>query len=193
MSEYGDIIYPTGADNSYPIKLCQLLCDKFVRSTTRRLKILDIGCSKGILLEAFSTVRNFECYGIDLRDENAPGMVFRQCNIENEAIPFEDDFFDVIFTKSVVEHVYDTDNFLSEAKRVLKPGGAFICMTPDWKSQMHTFYNDYTHVKPFTRKGLQDAMLINGFKDVSSEYFYQLPFIWRYPFLKFVPMFQINH
>jgi SAM-dependent methyltransferase len=188
MSQYGDIIYPSDDGNPYPEKLCRHLVDRFVSdSPAQELALLDIGCSHGTLLHAFLKARPFKCYGTDLRNENVAGIDFRKCNIEKEKLPFDTDFFDVIFTKSVIEHVYNTDNFLGEVMRVLRPGGLFICMTPDWKSQMHTFYNDYTHVKPFTRKGMQDAMLINGFEDVRCEYFYQLPFVWKYPFLRVIP------
>jgi hypothetical protein len=34
---------------------------------------------------------------------------------------------------------------------------------------------------------LRDALRINGFKQADCEYFYQLPFVWKYPFLKFIP------
>jgi len=56
-------------------------------------------------------------------------------------------------------------------------------MTPDWRSQFKIFYNDYTHVRPFTRKGLQNALIIHGFSNVVCKYFYQLPLLWKYPFL----------
>lgn len=179
-------MYPSGEKNIYPQKLCNYIYDRFFETKDKSPRILDIGCGKGTILKAFAR-NGMECYGIDLRDENNSEIIFKKCNIEQEQIPFGNDFFDAIFTKSVIEHVYNTDNFLSEVRRVLRPSGSFICMTPDWKSQMYTFYNDYTHVKPFTRKGLQDALLINGFEDVECEYFYQLPFVWKYPFLKFVP------
>ncbi len=54
-------------------------------------------------------------------------------------------------------------------------------MTPDWDSQHSTFYDDYTHVKPWTRKGLQNALRMQEFLDVNCIYFKQLPILWRYP------------
>ena len=68
--------------------------------------------------------------------------------------------------------------------RVLKPGGIFVALTPDWKSQQSFFWDDYTHVKPFTQKGLRDVLKIHGFKEVNCELFYQLPFLWKYFWLK---------
>ncbi|HIN93775.1 MAG TPA: class I SAM-dependent methyltransferase [Alphaproteobacteria bacterium] len=42
-----------------------------------------------------------------------------------EDIPFPDDHFDVVIATSVMEHVTDLEQSLSEVHRVLKPGGIF--------------------------------------------------------------------
>jgi ubiquinone/menaquinone biosynthesis C-methylase UbiE len=130
-----------------------------------------------------------KCYGVDLREVGSDGIEVRRCNVEREDIPFEDNSFDYVFSKSLLEHVANTDHLLSNVYRVLKHGGKFVCMTPDWKSQISHFFDDYTHVHPFTRKSLRDALAINGFQDTSCEIFYQLPFVWNRTYLKFIPMF----
>ncbi len=48
------------------------------------------------------------------------------------------------------------------------------------------YYDDYTHVKPWTRKGLQNAMRIHGFKQIDSRLFRQLPALWKIPALETV-------
>ena len=94
--------------------------------------------------------------------------------------------FDFVYSKSVIEHVRNVDNFLSQALRVLKPGGMAIIMTPDWRSQALYFWDDYTHVTALTRKSLQNAMLINGFTEVDCNYFLQLPIVWEKPWFEWV-------
>ena len=106
-----------------------------------------------------------EAYGLDKRNECISALKefdVRDCDIENEPFPYNDNFFDFVFSKSVLEHVVNIDNFLKQSLRVLKPGGMAVMMTPDWKSQHDFFWDDYTHVKAFTRKSLQNAMIING-------------------------------
>jgi len=182
MSNYTNIIYPHSSSNTYPQKLCRYLFDRFYSSGK---KILDVGCGKGTHIKLFEDL-GLDGYGVDLRVGSTDKI--KKCNVETENISFEENMFDYVFSKSLVEHVNNIDNLFTNIFRVLKPNGVFVCMTPDWKSQMSHFWDDYTHVHPFTRKSLKNSMLINGFKDVRCEYFYQLPFLWNRPYLNFVPV-----
>ena len=72
-----------------------------------------------------------------------------------------------------------------DLKRILKPGGLNLIMTPSWvHNSWGPFYVDHTHIRPFTKKSLSDAMKMSGFKEVRVNYFYQLPILWKYPFLE---------
>lgn len=170
-------------ENDYPQKLCNHISDEILSKygDLKGKKLLDIGSGKGNHLIGFKR-RGLEIFGIDKRVEcqdAVEGIEVRECDIESEAFPYEDNFFDFAYTKSVIEHVTNTDNFVKETMRVLKPGGVAIFMTPDWKSQHKCYWDDYTHVKAWTRKGLQDALHIHGFKNVKCNYFLQLPFVWK--------------
>ena len=185
MSDYRDVIYGKDDNNDYPSKLCDHIVMKYFNAGGGML--LDVGCSGGTHMRYFAR-HGMTCKGVDLRDENVKGFEIKGCNIETEKIPFKDNPFDYVFSKSLAEHVINTDNFFSNVLRVLKTGGIFVCMTPDWKSQASHFWDDYTHVHPFTRKSLRNALTINGFKEAECEYFYQLPFVWECRFLNIIPM-----
>ncbi len=190
MTKYAEVLYPKDDKNQYPKKLAGYIYNRFIKNYQNgdaNKKILDIGCSSGKALKRFAEFENLELYGVDIRDEKVDGITFKECNIEKDKIPFPDNYFDFVYSKSVLEHVINTDNFISEARRVLKPGGVFIGLTPDWKSCRDIFWDDYTHVKPFTRKGLRDVLLIYNFHQAECEYFYQLPFTWNHNWLKIIP------
>jgi hypothetical protein len=51
-------------------------------------------------------------------------------------------------------------------------------LTPEWKYIYTSFYEDFTHRTPFTKKSLEDIHLITGFKDVKVQSFKQLPILW---------------
>jgi SAM-dependent methyltransferase len=94
-------------------------------------------------------------------------------------IPYEDNNFDYVFIKSVIEHISNTDLFLSEIYRVLKPGGKVIILTPDYQKQKDFFYDDYTHIKPFTLNSLKMAVQLNGFGLMIGKWFYYYRKIWE--------------
>lgn len=148
-------------------------------------RLLDVGCGRGEYLKAFAHL-GFEVAGVDSA-QSAPGMAPGLCvevvNVEQEPLPFPDASFDYIYSKSVVEHLRRPGDMLAECFRVLRPGGAVVIMTPSWKHQWRVFYEDYTHVTPFTVNGLTDAMTLAGFSQVHVELFWQLPFLWRRPWL----------
>lgn len=196
MPNYLETIYFTeeyGKDK-YPQKLCNHIYETYYKNyiekhNIQNPKLLDIGSGKGNHLVGFSR-RGIDSYGLDKRGECLnilDSFDIRECDIEKDRFPFEDNMFDFAFSKSVLEHVHNTENFLQENLRILKPGGIAVHMTPDWKSQMNWFWDDFTHVKPFTRKSLQNAMKINGFSEVHCIKFLQLPFVWKHPFLEAIP------
>lgn len=100
-------------------------------------------------------------------------------NAEWMRIPYEDNHFDYVFIKSVIEHICNTDLFLSEIYRVLKPGGKVIILTPDYQKQKSFFNDDYTHIKPFTLSSLKMAVQLNGFKIMIGKWFYYYKKIWE--------------
>lgn len=190
MSTYLETIFfkDEYSEKAYPQLLCKHIDERYFsrNGDNKNKSILDIGSGKGNHLVGFARC-GMKTYGLDKRTECISALRqfdIRECNIESDPFPYEDGFFDCVFSKSVLEHVTNTDNFLSESLRVLKRGGVAVFMTPDWRSQRKHFWDDYTHVKAFTRKSLQNAMIINGFQDVDCSYFLQLPAIWKHPWLK---------
>jgi len=191
MGNYLDVNYfrDEYSPKMYPQLLCNHLVNEYYlknfNGNVNGKKLLDIGSGKGNHIVGFSR-NGIECYGIDKRDECVEILKdyeIRYCDIENESFPYDNDYFDMIFSKSVLEHVYNGDNFLSETYRVLKPNGIALLMCPDWGSHYKVFWDDHTHVNAWTRKGLQDAMEIHNFLNVNVSYFRQLPILWKYPML----------
>jgi len=180
MSNYLETIYFRNEQGEYDYP--QQLCDYLVKRYKLSGRLLDVGCGKGNHLVAFNR-RFLHTEGIDSRPITSE---ISKCDLEKEEFPELENDFDVVFSKSVIEHVNNADNIISEIKRVLKPGGRVILLTPDWNTTHEVFWDDYTHVKPWTRKSLQDALMIHGFTEVKSELFRQLPLVWKYPKLNYI-------
>ena len=185
MADYIEIIYDEKSHplNSYPNQLIKHLFDMYGMSKGQ--KILEPGCGRGEFLDAYRRL-GLKCYGLDLSacaGEFLEGIEVKQANIENEPLPYKDDYFDIIYSKSLMEHLRHPDKYLSEVFRILKPGGKVLCLIPDWESNYKTYFDDFTHVTPFTKISLRDILLMCDFTDVNVVKFRQLPIVWRYPFL----------
>jgi len=189
MTDYLKVIFneQDRPRTSYPAELCRYLFQRFDLKAGD--KILDLGCGRGDFAAAFKQT-GLDVYGLDWCESPSPdlfaGIPVRYADVGADPFPYPNDMFDVVFSKSVIEHVADPTNFLNETRRVLKPGGRIIVMTPDWNSQMKIFYDDHTHRHPFTVTGLTKALKVFGFREVACERFYQLPVLWKYPALKLV-------
>jgi ubiquinone/menaquinone biosynthesis C-methylase UbiE len=77
------------------------------------------------------------------------------------SLPFASGSFDVVRAKEIIEHIVDLKTFMLEVHRVLVPGGLFLSRTPTPMSMLYpvgNFYDDYTHVRPLSRSGLQHLL-----------------------------------
>jgi SAM-dependent methyltransferase len=108
--------------------------EALVRSRlTPQSRMLDLGCGRGGVVELFW--RQVElAVGLDpdapsLTDHRAPGMpVIRGLG---ERLPFAADSFDLVVSVWVMEHLKEPLVTLREVRRVLRPGGHFVFLTPN--------------------------------------------------------------
>lgn len=188
MSDYLKVVY--SEENTpytdYPSKLAKYLFDAF--DLKEKNTMLEIGCGRGEMLRNFKNL-GLHVEGIDLSPE-APNyhedIEIKVANVEEEKLPYPDNSFDVIYSKSVLEHFYYPERYMKEAYRVLKPGGVILTLVPDWESCYKVYFDDYTHRTPFSKIGLEDILKIHSFKDVHVYKFRQLPLLWKYPKLNII-------
>jgi SAM-dependent methyltransferase len=96
-------------------------------------RILDIGCGIGTYVKRFRAFSD-DVYGVDVEPERVAEASLTLPNISvatGEALLFPDDFFDLVFSNEVIEHVDDDRKTIQEAVRVTKPGGAIVIFAPN--------------------------------------------------------------
>lgn len=184
-SDYLTVVYDEGQRpfTDYPKKLCHYLFQ--TAKLKPEMKMLEPGCGRGEFLANFQDL-GLDVTGVDISPnakEFSTGFPISLCDIENEALPFENNTFDVIFSKSFIEHLYYPERYLKEAYRVLKPGGILITLVPDWEANYKIYFDDFTHRTPFTKVSLCDAYQMFGFEDSKVYKFRQLPIVWKYPLI----------
>lgn len=94
---------------------------------------LDLGCGDGRLTAALDATR---LTAADVSDVALARAAARLPGAETVALepdaplPFGDNAFDLVLCAETVEHVRDLQLLLSEARRVLRPGGRLALTTP---------------------------------------------------------------
>lgn len=101
--------------------------------------LLDVGCDDGERTLLFaSAIGTTKLYGVEIVAERASqaegrGIAVSRADL-NERLPYDDGSFDVVCSNQVIEHLADTDTFVAEVARVLRPGGYAITSTENLAS-----------------------------------------------------------
>lgn len=166
--------------------------DFYLRSIVRHCRggrLLDVGCAAGYFLES-ARERGFAPFGIEYAQFSA--AVARE-KFGSEAVEtgtlettrFPDGSFDVITMIDLLEHVTDPAAALTRARKLIKPGGIIVVVTPDTDALTNTIMGRrWTHYKKehlyyFNRRslgflagraGLDVRSYGHGLKYITLEY-----------------------
>jgi 2-polyprenyl-3-methyl-5-hydroxy-6-metoxy-1,4-benzoquinol methylase len=143
--------------------------------------VVDVGCGTGDQLKSINEL-GFDVIGLDQEKKQCDdNLDYRQCNIIKNAFPVDDNVANIVFCKSVIEHlhIYQIDHFFSEMKRICKPGGCILISTPDWSYNFRSFYDEFTHCTPFTSRSINHCFQMNGIAQVVTYSLIPLPITWN--------------
>lgn len=102
----------------------------------RGKRILEVGVGAGTDHLQWARA-GCDCYGVDLTDAGIEttrarlalyGLTSTLQRVDAETLPFDDGFFDLVYSWGVIHHSAHPDRILAEIRRVLRPGGTFIGM-----------------------------------------------------------------
>jgi len=73
---------------------------------------------------------------------------------------------DVVFASNLLEHLDDDPlaATLAEVSRVLRDGGRFVVMQPNFALAWRNYFDDFTHRRVFTHISLRDVLRTQGFE-----------------------------
>ena len=130
--------------------------------------VVDVGCGQGDFLTQAKELR-INAEGIDDKDFWVTCCVKKGLKVKKGSIfeiPYDDNSVDGIFLQSVLEHA-DAVKSMKEISRVIKNEGivAISCPTPE-----KHFWDDPTHVRPYTIKSLSTLFEMFGFKVTHKNY-----------------------
>lgn len=98
------------------------------RHTPAAPKVLDVGCSTGVLMRTLAAaIPDAHIEGIDLD----PGAQAEGFDIRHGEFTETTGTYDAITFRFVLEHVPDPHAYLTHARRMVEPGGAVFACVPD--------------------------------------------------------------
>jgi SAM-dependent methyltransferase len=149
-------------------------------------RVLDLGCGAGRFVAALREA-GAEPVGVEIAEaalerarRNVPGADLRLVEPDG-SLPLGHGEVDLVWCSEVLEHVPDTVGFLTEARRVLKPGGRILVTVPDHGVARRTaialarheqHYDPLgQHLRFYTRRSLAAALEATGFTSVRCTRF----------------------
>lgn len=113
---------------------------EFARDYVKGKKSADIGCADGYGTQYLADYTE-STIGVDYSEvtiEAARSKHASKTNLSFKSgkvppIPLDSESVDVVTAFQFIEHIHDRVGFMKDVHRVLKPGGVFICTTPNIK------------------------------------------------------------
>jgi 2-polyprenyl-3-methyl-5-hydroxy-6-metoxy-1,4-benzoquinol methylase len=130
--------------------------------------ILDAGSGSGWIGDALRDSLSATVTAVDIKSEllkgtshtNAAAMDVRHLGF-SEA-------FDLILAKDIIEHMVNPAAAMDQFHQVLKENGKIFINVPS--PQAPYFWDDYTHVRPFTKASLSHLLMESGFEILHMHY-----------------------
>ena len=188
----------------------ELLEKEILSNINSQSVVLDAGCGfDAAVLSKYSYLVKLPI-GIDLIEDfsvHDNKIKLITANLEN--LPFKDNSIDLCFSRSVCEHLKNPYKVFRELKRVLKPGGKIIMVTPNkwhyssiissvlptsFKSYFlkkvfgeHAYDNFPTFYKANTKYAIKNIVNKTGLKIEKIIFIRHYP----YPFMFSIPLFRL--
>lgn len=102
-------------------------------------KFVDLGCDNGKwTMKMAERIGTKDVHGTEILERTAKLAKKNGVNVSigdlNKRLPYKDGMFDVVHANQVIEHLNNTDMFMDEIYRILKPGGYAVISTENLSS-----------------------------------------------------------
>jgi SAM-dependent methyltransferase len=145
---------------------------RFVRGLGRVERALDVGCGDGRLTAELDvaqlTAADVSAVALERARGRLPGAALVELD-PDATFPLDDSAFDLVLCAETIEHVRDVQLFLSEIRRVLRPGGELALTTPAARPLGRPEDPLSPHLRRFTRRSLRRVLGELGFELHSIE------------------------
>lgn len=106
-------------------------------------KVLDLGCGTGIVVDTLAK-GGLDAYGAEVSKTSIALAKRKRAGrfylYDGTQLPFDSEFFDLVGSFNVIEHVDNVLLFLDESLRVLRPGGYLLIAAPNFLSITSSYH-----------------------------------------------------
>jgi ubiquinone/menaquinone biosynthesis C-methylase UbiE len=140
-----------------PMAKARFIANKIRKFIPCDARHLDIACGDGDIMQAFADI-GCKSVGIELLQYRVERCHKRRLNVVKgditKGLPFEKDSFNVVTLISILEHLQDTKQLMSEVERILSPGGIAVIQIPNpfFPIDLHYFLPFYGYLPEFVRE-----------------------------------------
>ncbi len=138
------------------------------------ITVLDVGSGNGRLASRVQCSKDdylaLELDSVCLKELRQQGFSAIKYNLEAGVLPFADEAFNLVIMSNILEHLGKHFNIAKEAYRVLRSGGIVYTTVPSEFSRY--IWDDFTHLRGYTKEAIKTELETAGFSNVRVEYNY---------------------
>ena len=144
------------------------ILDKNNITLYQKIRVLEIGCgdAKSISYSHPNIERHAidkgETFRVELENRGIK-FVCKDVDTANLKLPYEEGSFDIVLLNHIIEHIYNNESFMGEMGRILVRNGILYVRCPNVLRTKMEFYNDYTHIRPYTPASIEQIASAYGF------------------------------
>jgi len=133
-----------------------------MKKENENLNILEIGAGAGWQAKRLSET-GYKVQAIDLKHSSySKNRVWPIKDYDGKHIPFTDNYFDLVFSSNVLEHIPHLSDFQNEMQRILKPNGMAIHIVPSGSWRFWTNIAHYPYILKMSLKIIGKRIIPEG-------------------------------
>lgn len=156
--------------------LTEVLLSKYCQKG-QKLKILNLGAGTGDDLEALNQYGRV--YVIDINKDALKlipaNLCFEKRIADATKLPYKSDFFDMVVSFDVFEHISDDAAAVSETRRVLKKNGRLLFSVPAFQFLFSSHDRALEHKRRYNKRMLK--RLLSDFHNLKLNYWTSMLFL----------------
>jgi|GEM_PF-3153242 len=143
-----------------------------------KMKVIDLGCGRGQLIEMIKESRGCDVFGVDISDVAIKAVKERGLNglaLRIPPVSIGSHIFDVAIASEILEHIKNPIALIKEMVRIVKPDGLLIIAVPNnwlypYGNRDHLWvFNEEKMIRLFKKININQNIIFERIKEQNGE------------------------